>query len=78
MNFISKYERNGFRACKVNVSRSGVTYFARDPLRSYFDERQKEKEIYFLKEVHNVVHVYFLVVAFVFFNHSSHKSSAYL
>ena len=31
--------------CKVN----DVTYFARDPLRSYFDEPQKN-EIYFLKE----------------------------
>ena len=45
--------------CKVNVTpwiptkltwrRSGVTYFARDPLRSYFDEPQKN-EIYFLTE----------------------------
>ena len=28
----------------------GVTYFARDPMRSYFDERQKN-EIYFLNNI---------------------------
>ena len=34
--------------CKVNVTPIlGVTYFARDPLRSYFDEPQKN-EIHFL------------------------------
>ena len=33
----------------------GVTYFARDPLRSYFDEPQKN-EIYFLNDLPNVVH----------------------
>ena len=33
--------------CKVNVK--GVTYFARNPLRSYFHEPQKN-EIYFLNK----------------------------
>ena len=32
--------------CNVNMT-PGVTYFARDPLRSYFDEQQRN-EIYFL------------------------------
>ena len=32
--------------CKINMT-PGVTYFARDPLRSYFDEQQKN-EIHFL------------------------------
>ena len=31
-----------------NEFHSGVTYFAQDPLRSYFDQTQKN-EIYFLK-----------------------------
>ena len=39
-----KYERNGSRA-----KLTGVTYFARDPLRSYFHEPQKN-EIYFLND----------------------------
>ena len=52
----SKYERNGSRTSKYerNGSRtvlmwrpSDVSYFARDPLCSYFDEPQKN-EIYFL------------------------------
>ena len=43
MNFIFlAYERNG--------SRAKFTYFARDPLRSYFDECQKN-EIYFLLNI---------------------------
>ena len=41
----SKYERNGSSA---QLPEEGVTYFARDPLRSYFYEPQKN-EIYFLK-----------------------------
>ena len=36
---------NAMDQCKVNVM--PVTYFERDPLRSYFDERPKN-EIYFL------------------------------
>ena len=43
-----KYERNGSRA-KLTWRPLGVTYFARDPLRSYFHEPQKN-EIYFLNE----------------------------
>ena len=50
MNFIvlrfMEYERNGSRA-KLTWRPLGVTYFARDPLRSYFHEPQKN-EIYFL------------------------------
>ena len=42
----SKHERNGSRA-KLTWLPSGVTYFARDPLRSYIDEPQKN-ETYFL------------------------------
>ena len=34
----------------------GVTYFARDQLRSYFDEPQNN-EIYFLNDLPNVVHL---------------------
>ena len=41
----SKYERNGSRA-----KFTWRPYFARDPLRSYFDEPQ-ENEIYFLNDV---------------------------
>ena len=41
-----KYERSGSRA-KLRWRPSDVTYFARDPLRSYFHEPQKN-EIYFL------------------------------
>ena len=41
-----KYERNGSRA-KLTWRPSGITYFARDPLRPYFQEPQKN-EIYFL------------------------------
>ena len=41
-----KYERNGSHA-KLTWRPSGVTYFARNPLRSYFHEPQKI-EIYFL------------------------------
>ena len=48
----SKYERNGSRA-QLTWSPSSVTYFARDPLRSYFYELQKN-EIYFLSKI---VHV---------------------
>ena len=44
-----KYERNGSRA-KLTWRPSGITYFARDPLRSYFHEPQ-ENEIYFLNEL---------------------------
>ena len=36
--------------CKVNVTPFGVTYFARDTLRSYFHEPQKN-EIHFLNEL---------------------------
>ena len=35
--------------CKVNVTAFGLTYFARVPLHSYFDEYHKN-EIYFLTE----------------------------
>ena len=38
-----------FVPCKVKV----VTYFARDPLRSYFHEPQKN-EIYFLNKSHRI------------------------
>ena len=41
-----KYERSGSRA-KLTCRPLGVTCSARDPLRSYFDEPQKN-EIYFL------------------------------
>ena len=34
----------------------GATYFARDPLRSCFDEPHKN-EIYFLTDLPNVVHL---------------------
>ena len=44
-----KYERNGSHA-KLTWHPSGVTYFARDPLHSYFHEPQKN-EIYFLSKV---------------------------
>ena len=40
--------------CKINVT--GVTYFARDPLRSYFDEQQKN-EIYFLNKHYSKINV---------------------
>ena len=43
-----KYERNGSPA-KLTWRPKGVTYFSRDPLRSYFHEPQKN-EIYFLNE----------------------------
>ena len=50
MNFIflrfMKYERNGSRG-KLTWRPLGITYFARNPLRSYFHEPQKN-EIYFL------------------------------
>ena len=42
----SKYKRNGSCA-RLMWSPLGITYFAWDPLRSYFDEQQKN-EIYFL------------------------------
>ena len=45
----SKYERNGSRA-KLTWHTSGITYFACDPLRSYFDEPHKN-EIYFLPKL---------------------------
>ena len=53
MNFIFfwgswKYKRNGSSA-KLTWRPSGITYFARDPLRLYFHEPQKN-EIYFLNK----------------------------
>ena len=46
VNVTPEYERNGSRA-KLTWRPSGVTYFAGDPLRSYFHEPQKT-EFYFL------------------------------
>ena len=68
-----KYERNGLQA-KWTV----VTYFARDPMRSYFDECQKN-EIYFLNNISwfvmnkqndyliNLLNIFFLFYSFYCF-----------
>ena len=41
---LSKYERNRSRA-KFMWSHSGVTYFARDPLPSYFDNNNNNDNL---------------------------------
>ena len=56
MNFIFlKYERSGSRV-KLVWRPLGVTYFARDPLGSYFDERQKN-EFCFLNKLLEYINI---------------------
>ena len=52
-----KYKRNGSRA-KLTWRPLGITYFARDLLRSYFHELQKNK-IYFLNNL-----IFFMFISF--------------
>ena len=66
------YELNGFRA-ELTWRTSGVIYFARDPLRPYFHDPQKN-EIYFLNSVFtnqpinkNIWHYFQWISCFFFF-----------
>ena len=67
----SKYEGNEFRASYRDTHRA-VTYFARDPLRSYFNESKKKKRFFlYLHFSYNHSTHYFLAFCVKFANHTT-------